>query len=148
MSFFDLSFGIETAGADGGGNSESEVQRCHFVRCKLAGVSIENLNSLDWFIWNCEFDDCGLGVSNIYGGGNFHVYESLFRRSAQADISIGNTGYFSARHNTSIGSSAFFTSTAVPSCGLITLQGNTVVEPHGVPLQLGDFGPVLLLDNW
>jgi hypothetical protein len=148
MVFSDLSFGIETADATGQGNAESVVERCRFDRCKLAGLSIENLNSLDWFVWNSEFDDCGLGVSNTYGGGNFHVYESLFRRSSQADISIGNTGYFSARNNTSIGSAAFFTSTPIPSCGLITLQGNTLVNPQGVPLQLGDYGPVLLLDNW
>jgi hypothetical protein len=148
LVFTDLSFGIETAGADGVGNSESTVERCCFVRCKQAGVSIENPNSLDWFIWNCEFEDCILGVSNTYGGGNFHVYESLFRRSSEADISIGNSGYFSARNNTSIGSAAFFTSAAIGTVGLITLQGNTVVRPQGVPLQLGDYGPVLLLDNW
>jgi hypothetical protein len=147
MVFKDLSFGIEAGTPDGGGTAETAVERCLFLRCVLAGISIQNPNSLDWFIWNSEFDDCGLGVCNTYGAGNFHVYESLFRRSTQADMSIGNTGYFSARNNTSIGSAAFFTSTPIPSCGLITLQGNTVVQPQGVPLQLGDYGPVLLLDN-
>src|SRR5262249_37345621 len=129
-------------------NAETAVERCRFIRCTQAGLSLQNPNSLDWFVWNTEFDDCGLGISNIYGAGNFHVYESLFRHSLLADMSIGNTGYFSARNNTSIGSAAFFTSTPVASCGLITLQGNTVVSPQGVPLQLGDYGPVVLLDNW
>jgi hypothetical protein len=148
MVFKDLSFGIEAGTPNGGGNAETAVERCRFVRCALAGISIQNFNSLDWFIWNTEFDDCGLGISNTYGAGNFHVYESLFQHSAQADMSIANTGYFSARNNTSIGSAAFFTSTAIASCGLITLQGNTVVNPSGVPLQLGNYGPVVLLDNW
>lgn len=148
MVFKDLSFGIEAGTPNGGGDAETAVERCQFMRCALAGISIQNPNSLDWFIWNTEFDDCGLGVSNIYGAGNFQVYESLFRRSTQADMSIGNTGYFSARNNTSIGSAAFFTATPIPSCGLITLQGNTVVQPRGVPIQVGDFGPLLLLDNW
>jgi hypothetical protein len=148
LVFTDLGFGIQTAQAAGIGNAESVVERCRFVRCSQAGVSIENLNSLDWFVWNSEFDDCAVGVGNIYGGGNFHVYESLFERSTQADIAIGNTGYFSARNNTSIGSAAFFTAAPIASCGLLTLQGNTVVQPQGVPLQLGDLGPVMLLDNW
>ncbi len=148
MLFRDLSFGIEAGIPGAGGNAETAVERCKFLRCALAGISIQNPNSLDWFIWNTEFEDCGLGVSNIHGGGHFHVYESLFQRSAQADMSIGNTSYFSARNNTSIGSAAFFTSTPVASCALITLQGNTVVGPRGVPLQLGNYGPVVLLDNW
>jgi len=148
MVFKDLSFGIEAGTPEGGGNAETAVERCLFQRCALAGISIQNPNSLDWFIWNSEFDDCGVGVCNTYGAGNFQVYESLFRRSTQADMSIGNTGYFSARNDTSIGSAAFFTSIPLASCGLITLQGNTVVQPTRVPLQLGDYGPVVLLDNW
>jgi hypothetical protein len=148
MVFKDLQFGIEAGTPTGGGNAETAVERCQFVWCTLAGISIQNPNSLDWFIWNSEFDDCGQGVSNTYGAGNFHVYESLFRRSTQADIGIANTGYFSARNNTSVGSAAFFTAGPVASCGLITLQGNTVVSPQGVPLQLADYGPYLLLDNW
>jgi hypothetical protein len=145
--FKDLSFGIEAGTPSGQGNAETAVERCQFLRCAQAGISVQNPNSLDWFVWNSEFDDCGLGVSNIYGAGNYHVYECLFRNSTQADMSIGNTGYFSVRNNTSIGSLAFFTATAIPSCGLVTLQGNTVLSPLGVPIQIGNYGPVLLLDN-
>jgi len=147
LVFQDLAFGIEAGPPGGSGNAETAVERCQFVRCAQAGISLQNPNSLDWFVWNCEFDNCGVGVGNIYGAGNFHVYESLFRNSGTADISIGNTGYFSVRNNTSIGSSAFFTATPVPSCGLVTLQGNTVLSPRGVPIQNGNYGPVVLLDN-
>ena len=143
----DLAFGIEAGTADGAGNAETAVERCRFMRCSQAGISMQNPNSLDWFVWNSEFDDCGLGVANTYGAGNFHVYESLFRNSSQADMSIGNTGYFSVRNNTSIGSAAFFTAAAIPSCGLVTLQGNTVLNPQGVPIQFGDYGPLMMLDN-
>src|SRR5262249_52797456 len=129
MVFKDLAIGIEAGTPDGGGNAETAVERCRFVRCSLAGISIQNPNSLDWFIWNSEFDDCGLGVANIYGAGNFQWYESLFLRSKEADMSLGNACSFSALNNTSIGSAAFFTSTPVPSCGLITLQANTVAQP-------------------
>jgi hypothetical protein len=147
MVFTNLAFGIEAGTTNGQGNAECAVERCRFANCSRAGISIQNWNSLDWFIWDCEFDDCLLGVSNIYGSGNYHVYQSLFRNSGQADMSIGNTGYFSIRDNTSIGSKAFFTAAGNGSCGLITLQGNTVINPRGTPVQVNNRGPVLLLDN-
>jgi hypothetical protein len=147
ITFKDLAFGIEAGTPIGQGNAETAVERCKFVRCARAAVSIQNPNSLDWFIWNSEFDDCGLGVSNTYGAGNYHVYECLFRHSTQADMSIGNTGYFSIRDNTSIGSAAFFVASPVPSCGLVTLQNNTVLSPKGTPIQFGNLGPLVLLDN-
>src|SRR5262249_48804550 len=87
------------------------------------------------------------GVSNLEGAGNYHVYESLFQNSGEADLSIGNTGYFSIRNCTSIGSAAFFTAAPLNSCGLVTLQGNTVVNPQGGPGQIGDLGPAVLMDN-
>jgi hypothetical protein len=147
MVFTNLAFGIEAGTTNGQGNAECVVERCRFANCSLAGISIQNWNSLDWFIWDCEFDDCHLGVSNIYGSGNYHVYQSLFRNSGLADMSIGNTEYFSIRDNTSIGSQAFFTAAGNGSCALVTLQGNTVVNPGGTPVQLNDRGPLLLLDN-
>src|SRR5262249_50689601 len=100
LVFKDFTFCIDAGPPDGDGNTETAVERCQFLRCTGAGISLQNPNSLDWFIWNSEFDDCALGVANTYGAGNFHVYESLFRNSSQADMSIGNTGYFSVRNNT------------------------------------------------
>lgn len=147
MVFKNLAFGIEAGTTNSQGNAECVVERCRFANCSLAGISIQNWNSLDWFVWDCEFDDCHLGVSNIYGSGNYHVYQSLFRNSSLADLSIGNTGYFSIRDNTSIGSKAFFTAAGNGSCGLVTLQGNTVVNPGGTPVQVNNRGPLLLLDN-
>jgi hypothetical protein len=104
--FRDVGFGIEAGMKDG--IAETTVSRCQFLRCTKAGISIQNFNSLDWFIWESRFEDCALGVTNTFGAGNFHVYQSLFRRSNQADMSIGNTCYFSLRDNTSVGSKAFF----------------------------------------
>jgi hypothetical protein len=147
LVFQDLAFGIEAGTPDGQGNAETAVERCRFLRCSKAAISIQNPNSLDWYIWNSEFDNCALGVGNIYGAGNFHVYECLFRGSSQSDISIGNTGYFSMRNNTSIGSRAFFTAAPISSCGLVTLQGNIVVNPLGTPIQFGNYGPLILMDN-
>jgi hypothetical protein len=147
MAFENLAFGIEAGTSNGLGNAETVVQRCVFTNCSQAGVSVQNYDSLNWFVWDCQFDDCGSGLSNEYGAGNFHVYRSLFRNSTQADISIANTSYFSIRNNLSIGSQAFVTAAPIDSCSPITLEGNTVLAPTGVPIQIGNLGPVSLIDN-
>jgi len=147
MVFQDVGFGIEAGRMDTQGVAETVVARCRFVRCGQAGISIQNFNSLDWFIWHCLFEACHLGITNAFGAGNFHVYESIFRRSSSADISMGNTGYFSIRQNFSQGSRAFFVAGWIGACGNVTIQGNTVVEPQSVPIEIYNNGPLLLLDN-
>ncbi len=145
MIFRDVGFGIEAGVKDG--IAETTVWRCQFLRCTKAGISIQNFNSLDWFIWDCRFEDCALGVTNTFGAGNFHVYQSLFRRSTQADLSIGNTCYFSLRDNTSVGSRAFFTASPMSACSNLTVQGNTIIDCQDVAIRMQDLGPLLLFDN-
>ncbi len=147
MVFRDVGFGIEAGAKGGEGIAETVVMRCRFVRCTEAGISLQNFNSLDWFIWFSTFDDCGDGVTNIHGAGNFYVYQSLFHRSKTADIHIGNTGYFSFRDNTSIGSRAFLATSLMNACSMLTIQGNTILDPEDVPIQVDNLGPLLLLDN-
>ena len=108
MVFKDVQFGIEAGERDG--IAECLVLRCKFIRCSKAGISIQNFNTLDWWVWYCEFEDCHIGVSSEYngGGGHFHVYESLFQSSTEADITMMHTSYFGIRHNTSVNSKAFF----------------------------------------
>jgi len=141
LAFRDVAFGIEAGMKNG--IAETAVYRCKFLRCSKAGISIQNFNSLDWWIWNCEFSDCAVGVTNRYGAGHFHVYDSVFLRSAEADMSIGNTQYFSVRNNTSVGSKAFFVAGPQGAGAQITFQGNTTDSP----ITIGNRGPVLLLDN-
>jgi hypothetical protein len=120
-----------------------------FLRNRSAGISLGNFNALDLWVWNSLFEDCGVGVTNGEGAGNFHVYSSVFRRSRQADLAMGNTGGFSARGNFSSGSRAFFVST-VPKAypAVIHLQRNVVVDPTGAPVvDLLNQGPGLLTDN-
>ena len=145
MVFRDVDFGIEAGMKDG--IAETTVWRCQFLRCTKAGLSIQNFNSLDWFIWDCRFEDCNLGVTNAFGAGNFHVYQSLFRRSTQADMSIGNTCYFGIRDNTSVGSKAFFTASPMSACSNLTIQGNTIIDGQDVAIRMQDMGPLLLFDN-
>lgn len=143
----DVGIGIEAGAPGGQGIAETTVLRCRFQRCAIAGISIQNFNSLDWFVWHSVFEDCGLGVTNLRGAGNFHVFESLFHRSKEADIGIGNTGYFSFRNNTSIGSKAFFVGKPMTAAALVTLQGNSIFGGQGTMVEVGNLGPLLLLDN-
>jgi hypothetical protein len=147
MVFRDVGFGIEAGAKGGQGIAETVVMRCKFLRCAKAGISLQNFNSLDWFIWYSTFEDCGEGATNVYGAGNFHVYHSLFLRSKHADVSIGNTGYFSLRGNTSVGSRAFFVASSMSACSMLTIQGNTIFDTVDAPIQVANFGPLLLLDN-
>jgi len=145
MEFRNVGFGIEAGVRDG--IAETTVRRCGFVNCSRAAVSIQNFNSLDWFLWQCRFEHCRLGVTNVFGAGNFHVYDSVFRESIEADISIGNTCYFAMRDNVSVGSKAFFVAGGIEACGHVTLQGNVIIDAQDAPVQMGNLGPFLLLDN-
>jgi hypothetical protein len=144
--FKDCGFGIEAGMKDG--IAETAVLRCRFVRCSQAGISIQNWNSLDWWIWHSLFEGCRTGLTNLRGAGHFHVYESVFRGSTEADMTIGNTMYFGIRNNTSIGSKAFFAAGGIGAGCPTMIQGNLVLDPHdAAPIRIGNLGPVFLFDN-
>jgi hypothetical protein len=147
LVFKDVAFGVEAGTMEGAGIAETVVARCRFLRCWEAGVSVQNWNSLDWFIRESEFRDCRRGVVNIFGAGNFFVYGSLFRNSSDADICIGNTLYFSLRNNTSVGSKAFLLAGTINASAPTTLQGNSIFADQEAPVQVGNLGPLLLFDN-
>ena len=160
--FRNAAFGIR-AGTPHFMDAECMISRCAFERLSGAGVSIESFNALDWWVWNGRFTDCKVGVENIaegqYGGGNFHVYQSVFRNSSDSDIKIGHTSYFGIRHNVSIGSKRFFVA-GRPAFGAgawapedtwgaqISLQGNTIVDSQDpTPIHITSSSSLFLLDN-
>ncbi len=147
MVFRDVAFGIEAGRMDTQGVAETTVTRCRFLRCSQAGISIQNWNSLDWFVWHCLFEDCGYGITNAFGAGNFHVYESVFRCSKNADIGLGHAGYFSLRGNYSENPRAFLITGYLDACHFLTVERNIVVNPSETAIQVHSFGPVLLMDN-
>lgn len=146
--FEDVNFGIH-GGFKGFGFAETSIVRARFLRNTTSGVALGNFNALDIWIWSSLFEDCATGVTNEPGAGNFHVYGSVFRRSQVADLSMQNTGGFSARGNYSIGSRAFFVSgTTISHPASIEIQGNTILDSHDTTaIRLGNQGPGLLLDN-
>ena len=149
----DVDFGIEAGQKDG--IAETAVLRCRFYRCAKAAISIQGFNSLDWYIWDSWFEDCGIGVTNEFGAGNFHVYQSTFLRSKDADLTIRHTGYFSFLGNTSIGSRRFFHAKraenwkATETWGSqATLQDNLILDPTDpTPIVIENNGPNMILDN-
>ena len=149
----DVQYGIEAGLKDG--IAETAVLRCRFYRCAKIAISIQNFNTLDWYIWHCWFEDCGIGVSNERDAGNFHIMKSTFLRSTEADITITNTGYFSFVGNLSVGSRAFFHAKRAPIWkatetwgSQCTLQDNTILDPlDPAPIHIENNGPNLLLDN-
>lgn len=149
LRFRDMGFGIEAGDMRKAGIAETSVQRCAFQDCSKAGISIQNFNTLDWWIWHCRFDHCRLGVTNAFGAGNFHVYGSLFQGSTDSDISIGNTGYFSVRGNVSADSKSFFVAAGIRASAELTFQGNGVMLTDAArpAIRVGNLGPVFLLDN-
>ncbi len=150
------------------------VRRCKFYRCSRAGISLENSNSLDWWVWNCLFEDCYTGAASAYssGQGVFHVFESVFKRSTFADLVIVWGGSYCICNNYSINSRAFcLTSNSYNPLGAF-LQANTIIDPKlganppeppegGLnsfftqyatqgpdgPVDIGFFGPTTAIDN-
>jgi pectate lyase-like protein len=146
--FADVEFGIH-GGFKDFGFAETSIVRNRFIRNTTAGVALGNFNALDIWIWHSIFEECGIGVTNNPGAGNYHVYGSVFRRSRVADLSMQNTGGFSVRGNYSVGSRAFFVSgPTISHPAEVEIQGNTIIDPlDSTAIRLGNQGPGVLLDN-
>lgn len=157
--FVDMGTGIAGGRMDssdfGQLDSETTILRTHFIRNSIAGVSLGSFNALDWWIWDSEFINCARGVTNefsagnVTGAGNFMVYRSVFRNSSVADISIGNTQWFSLHNNTSVGSRRFLQAGNVGRNGAqFILQNNRVIDTTDpVSISVGNMGPLIMIDN-
>jgi hypothetical protein len=131
--FKNMKYGMR-AGTLNKMDAETPVYRCKFINCAGAGFSVESFNALDWWFWDCEFSDCGYGLTNnstdFGGAGNFNVYNSIFRRSVKADIHLRNSGFFGIEGNYSINSKAFLTQAFNgTNAGPLRLENNTVIDP-------------------
>ena len=56
-AFRNLAIGIQAGSDKTAGQAETCVRRCVFEKCGT-GISVQNWNSLDWWIWDCVFNDC------------------------------------------------------------------------------------------
>ena len=131
---------------------ELTVRRCRF-ESNGAGVSIEDWNALNIWLWDCEFDGNDYGVANDFAleaAGDFRVIRGRFRNSQVSDISTKNTGAFTIRDSWSHGSKQFYwsgSSTATSRTSLINNEISDYTDPDGHAIVLANAGPYLLLGN-
>jgi len=138
--------GIVFGGPNTAGQAENAVLRCRFSDCDV-GIQTVNWNSMDIWVWQSTFDDCGTGILNVMG--NWHAWKNAFFRSKTADVSIRNLMVFSVVGNTSIGSKCFLDFRCAHSWGSPTsITQNRVLDPTGpFAVYLDDAGPYLVCDN-
>ncbi len=146
MVFRDVETGIKMGTADAG-QAENAVLRCRFLRCSKAGLVTDNFNSMDIWVWNSRFEECGYGLLNQ--AGNFHAWENLFLRSRVMDIGSKNLMVFSVINNTSIGSRQFLDWESGFAWGAQTsITGNRIEGTTGeAAVRLGSAGPFLFAYN-
>ncbi|HYE05981.1 MAG TPA: glycosyl hydrolase family 28-related protein [Planctomycetota bacterium] len=130
------------------GDAEATIDRCIFDGLADVGFWVGSFNTLDCWLTACTFRRCKLGASNVGGAGGFHVVDSLFVESSEADISLHNCQYFSFRRNTSIRSKRFLDAQfAGNNSSQLTVQGNRIIEPTASAISCNNLGPLMLIDN-
>jgi hypothetical protein len=146
--FQDLGKGI-VGGLNGvSNNSEVTITRCTFRNCSYAGLSVESYNALDYWVWDSQFLNNAIGMTNNVSGGSFMAYRCLFENSSTADITFSNTEFFSFRDNVSIGSYQFLQGLGYASSAEVNLQGNRIVGTSNIyTVGMLDVGPLILVDN-
>jgi hypothetical protein len=149
--FENVGFGF-LCGAYQNGCSEASLLRDKFINNSNAGIETGNYNALDIWVWDCLFQNDKYGVTNwtplFDGGGDFNVYNSIFKNSTVTDIGIGNTDVFNFRNNYSTGSNQFILTGDTSNPANITVQGNTILDTTlAGSIYVGNLGPVVLLDN-
>lgn len=146
--FKDVGVGIKS-----GNNMDAEmsIRRCRFYNCFTVGVSLQGPNALDWWLWDCYFEKCAVGVANntpIFGAGNYHVYRCIFNRTTRSDIALGNSNFFSFRNNISYNPGYFIRASQFSNTSPITIQNNIVIsDSNKVLVELFTKGNVLITGN-
>jgi hypothetical protein len=137
-------------GIDGGkfgyGFSNEDFVRC-LIQSNTVGVLLENWNALDIWLTDCLIADnttAGVQVNQ----GDAHAYHSFFQHNGIDFYHIPGAVFCSMVSNTSYQSGAFFvTVNQGANTTPLLFKGNTVIDPAGIPYQMNQFGPVVMLDN-
>jgi len=146
----NFKYGISggTSPDNGTGNNDSEltIRRCIFNRCTEAGLNINGYNALDYWVWDCQFQECKVGIRSSFG--NFHAYRSYFRKSEVSDVFQSNGYYTSVRGCFSEGSRAFSLDDGFSINPFKRIfQSNTVIKPRNIPVQFYHWGKLTAMDN-
>ncbi len=146
----DAEVGMKFGGLGGDcGQAENMVHRCRFLNCET-GLETASFNTLDIWVWDGLFQDCGTALFNR--AGDFRAYSCIFLRSKKRDVFTTNLSSFSFTSNVSIGSAMFLDFTSQPggllSSAPISMCWNRIYDWTGNQgaVQLGG-GPTLLWGN-
>ena len=138
-----------TYGSDGTGTMDSEftIRRCKFYAATGAGITIKGFNALDYWIWDCEFNRCNIGVYCM--NGNYHIYQSHFYNSLVADCRNKDITYSSVRNSYSE-NAAVFSFDEGASCNAFKriFQSNIIKNCQSIPIQYHHQGKITLLNNY
>ena len=135
-------------GPEGTNNNDSEIaiKRCTFQSCTGAGIITTGYNALDYWIWDCRFFNCNIGINSRFG--NFHAYRSYFKKSLQADVTNTNGYYKSLRGCYSEDSKGFTVDSGASQNPFKRIyQANTVVRSKGMPIQFYHWGRLFFTNN-
>lgn len=133
---------------DGTGSNDSEIliKRCLFEKCER-GILIRGFNALDYWIWDCKFLNCTIGL--YCKSGNYHINNSHFFQSNLSDIVNIGGYYMSVRECYSKNSTQF----SVDSFNLCSplkriFRNNVVVGVKKTAIHYRHFGNLELTDNY
>lgn len=144
---YGLSCGTYSSDGTGIMDLEFTIRRCKFNGATGAGIRIKGFNALDYWIWNCEFNHCNIGIDCSHG--NYHAYQSHFYNSAVADCRNKDIMYSSVR-NCYSENAAVFSLDEGASCNAFKriFQANIIKDCKAVPIQYHHQGKITLLNNY
>jgi len=153
--FFGLDIGIGggSLGAAGGGkdgtgwnDSEVTIRRCRFSNCTQAAIAIRGYNALDYWVWDCQFLNCQIGIRSRFG--NYHAYRCYFTGSVCCDLNTTHGYYTSVRGCYSDNSGAFSIDGSTSTNPFKRIfQDNIVIRPKRLPVEYYHFGKLTFWNN-
>ncbi|MEO5684472.1 MAG: glycosyl hydrolase family 28-related protein [Chitinophagaceae bacterium] len=144
---YGISGGTNPGEGTGHNDSEITIKRCLFQNCSGAGIITTGYNALDYWIWDCRFINCNIGINSKYG--NFHAYRSYFKNSKQADVTNTNGYYKSMRGCYSEDSRGLSVDSGAGYNPFKRIyQANTVMRPKWIPIQFYHIGKLFFIDNF
>lgn len=142
------SLGVAEGKKDGTGWNDSEVtiRRCTFSGCTEAGIAIRGFNALDYWVWDCKFLNCQLGIRSRFGG--YHAYRCFFSGSIVCDFNQHHGYYTSVRSCYSENSGAFSIDAFMSSNPFKRIfQDNIIIHPKRLPVEYYHLGKLTFWNN-
>ena len=143
---FGITGGTYPGQGTGANDSEVAIQRCYFSECTNAGINITGFNALDYWVWDCRFIKCKIGIANAHG--NYHAYRCYFEGSTESDF-INDNGYYTSVRGCYSVNSMYFSNDRGASCNPFKriFQGNQVQPLQGNSIYFAHVGKPMFIDN-